>query len=320
MTQPMSDTLLSPEDTLPEERRPRRWTRRAQPPAARDDAAGHKRAGWLVKAVIGVICFLWVVPTVGVIITSFRTTDAANSTGWWTVLTSPSELTKLTIQNYKDALHGSPPLGQAFINSIAIAVPATVIPISFAAFAAYAFTFMKFWGREFLFILVVSLLVVPSQVAFLPLLKFYGNLGLNGTFAAVWLAHTGFAMPLAIFILRNYMSTLPKEVIESARVDGASHYQTFWRLIIPMSTPALAAFAIFQFLWVWNDLLVALVFLGAGSREPLTIALTNLLGQQGQGWQLLTAGGIIMMVVPVTVFLALQRFFVRGLTSGSVKG
>ena len=166
-------------------------------------------------------------------------------------------------------------MGNAFVNSLAIVLPATFIPILIAAFAAYAFTFMEFPGRDILFLAIVSLLVVPNYVAFVPMLKIYGNLGLNGTFASVWLAHIGFGMSLAIYILRNYMATLPKTVIESAKIDGASHFQTFYRLILPMSVPALAAFAIFQFLWVWNDLLVALVFIGPGQNEPLTVALTR---------------------------------------------
>jgi alpha-glucoside transport system permease protein len=229
--------------------------------------------------------------------------------------------TQWTLQNYDDVLfNGQTPMGVSFINSLAVALPATIIPIMIAAFAAYAFTFMQFWGRDALFILVVGLLVVPNYVAFVPLLQLYGGLGLNGTFPAVWLAHTGFGMPLAIYILRNYMSGLPKAVIESAKIDGASHFQTFWRLILPMSTPVLASFAIFQFLWVWNDLLNALVFIGPGENQPLTIALVQLLGQQGQGWQLLTAGGLFTMIVPIIVFLSLQRYFVRGLTAGSVKG
>jgi alpha-glucoside transport system permease protein len=211
-------------------------------------------------------------------------------------------------------------MGEAFVNSLAITVPATIIPILIAAFAAYAFSFMTFPGRDFLLILIVGLLVVPTQVALVPLLKFYGSIGINGTLPAVWLTHIGFGMPLAVYIIRNYMSTLPKEVIESAKIDGASHFQTFWRLILPMSTPVLASFAIFQFLWVWNDLLNALVFIGPGANQPLTIALVQLLGQQGQGWQLLTAGGLFTMLVPIIVFLSLQRYFVRGLTAGSVKG
>jgi alpha-glucoside transport system permease protein len=281
------------------------------------DEAGH--ANWVVKGLIALVCFLWVVPTIGIIITSFRTPDASNATGWWTVFTNPSELKDLTTSNYHDAIVGAD-LGQAFINSLAIALPATFIPLLIAAFAGYAFTFMSFPGKDTLFILIVSLLVVPNFVAMVPLLKIYGNLGLSGKFPAVWLAHIGFGMSLAIYLIRNYMSTLPKEVVESAKIDGATHYQTFYRLILPMSVPVLAAFAIFQFLWTWNDLLVALVFIGPGENQPITVATNQLLGQQGQGWSLVTAGGLFSMILPVIVFLAMQRFFVRGLTAGSVKG
>jgi alpha-glucoside transport system permease protein len=211
-------------------------------------------------------------------------------------------------------------MGQAFLNSFVVVIPATVIPILIAAFAAYAFTFMQFPLRDWLFVLVVGLLVVPIQVAFIPLLQLFGRLDLVGQFASVWLCHTGFAMPLAIFILRNYMATLPVSVIESAKMDGASHFTTFWRLVVPMSVPALASFAIFQFLWVWNDLLIALIFLGGGANEVVTVNLATLLGRLGEGWQLLTAGGFVTMTVPLLVFFALQRYFVRGLTAGSVKG
>jgi alpha-glucoside transport system permease protein len=277
------------------------------------------RASIWVKIAVVVICLLWVVPTIGLIITSFRNADDARTSGWWTVFTAPANLTRLTLQNYSDVFEKAD-MGTAFVNSLAITIPATIIPILIAAFAAYAFTFMQFPGRDLLLILIVGLLVVPTQVALVPLLKIYGNLGINGTFLAIWLAHIGFGMPLAVYITRNYMATLPKEVIESAKIDGASHFQTFWRLILPMSTPVLASFAIFQFLWVWNDLLNALVFIGPGENQPLTIALVQLLGQQGQGWQLITAGGLVTMIIPIIVFLSLQRYFVRGLTAGSVKG
>jgi alpha-glucoside transport system permease protein len=270
--------------------------------------------------VLIVVCVMWMIPLLGTFITSFRTVDAAANTGWWSVITHPSTLNQLTLQNYKTALGGSTHMGQAFINSLAITLPATFIPILIAAFAAYAFTFMEFPGRDILFLTIVSLLVVPNYVAFIPIVKLYKNFALNGTFPAVWLAHIGFGMSLAIYILRNYMATLPKTVIESAKIDGASHYQTFFRLVLPMSVPALASFAIFQFLWVWNDLLVALVFIGPGSNEPVTVALTGLKGQLGQGWELTTAGGFITMILPILVFLALQRYFVRGLTAGAVKG
>ena len=273
---------------------------------------------WL-KVLLALICLGWVVPTVGLAITSFRTQDDATRSGWWTIFTSPANFTRLTVENYSEVFTRAN-MGEAFVNSLAITIPATIIPILIAAFAGYAFSFMRFPGRDFLLILIVGLLVVPTQVALVPLLQLYGQLGINGTFLAIWLAHIGFGMPLAVYIIRNYMATLPKEVIESAKIDGASHFQTFWKLILPMSTPVLASFAIFQFLWVWNDLLNALVFVGPGENQPLTIALVQLLGQQGQGWQLLTAGGLVTMIVPIIVFLSLQRYFVRGLTAGSVKG
>jgi alpha-glucoside transport system permease protein len=270
-----------------------------------------------VRIVLALICIAWVVPTLGLAITSFRPQDDANTSGWWTVFTTPANFTRLTFENYSEVFQRTD-MGTAFVNSLAITIPATIIPILIAAFAGYAFTFMQFPGRDFLLILIVALLVVPSQVALVPLLKIYGSIGLNGTITAVWLTHIGFGMPLAVYIIRNYMATLPKEVIESAKIDGASHFQTFWRLILPMSTPVLASFAIFQFLWVWNDLLNALVF--AGQNAPLTVSLSRLLGQQGQGWQLITAGGLFTMIVPIIVFFSLQRYFVRGLTAGSVKG
>jgi alpha-glucoside transport system permease protein len=190
-----------------------------------------------------------------------------------------------------------------------------------AAFAAYAFSWMRFPGREVIFVLFVGLLVVPMHIAFIPLLRVFGAVGITGTFLSVWLAHTGFGMPLAVYLMRNYMGSLPREVIESARVDGASDFQVFWRLVLPLSTPVLAAFAIFQFLWVWNDFLIALVFLGGlPDVQVLTVNLAELIGQRGQDWHLLTAGAFVTMVVPLTVFFTLQRYFVRGMTAGSVKG
>jgi alpha-glucoside transport system permease protein len=285
-------------------------------PRKTDTAPVASQAGWGTRIVLIVVCLIWIVPTLGLLVTSFRTQDAALTSGWWTVITKP--FSNWTFSNYDQVLREGG--GNAFLNSFAVTLPATIIPIMIAAFAAYAFTFMDFPGRNFIFVVIVGLLVVPNQVAFVPLLKIYGSIGLNGQFAAVWLAHAGFGMPLAIFILRSYMSTLPRAVIESAKIDGATHFQTFWRLIVPMSVPALASFAIFQFLWVWNDLLVALIFLGPGENEVLTVKVASLVGAQQQGWQLLTAGAFLSMVVPLLVFLSLQRYFVRGLTAGSVKG
>ena len=311
----MTTTGTTPPPTpVPGEVKPRR----AMPRREAGAAPGAGQANWVVKAFLALLCFLWLVPTIGIVVTAFRTPDAALNSGWWTVITSPLDFTQYTLSNYSQAWNEG--MGNAFINSFAVTLPATVIPIMIAAFAAYAFTFMEFPFRDSLFVLIVALLVVPNQVALVPLLQIYGNVGLTGQFAAVYLAHIGFGMPLAIYILRNYMSTLPKAVVESAKIDGASHFKTFWRLIVPMSVPALASFAIFQFLWVWNDLLIALLFLGPGEKEVVTVTVAGLVGAQNQGWQLLTAGAIISMIVPVLVFISLQRFFVRGLTAGSVKG
>ncbi len=223
--------------------------------------------------------------------------------------------------------------GNAFLNSIAVTIPATVIPITIAAFAAYAFAWMEFRGRQWMFVAVVGLLVVPLQMALIPILRLYTSgaqigsitifpdLDLNGTYMAVWLAHTGFGLPLAVYLLRNYIGSLPSSLIESAKIDGADHFTIFWRLIMPLSVPALASFAIFQFLWVWNDFLVALVFLGGTPDvRVLTQALAELNGSRGEAWHLLTSGAFITMVLPLAVFLSLQRYFVRGLTAGSVKG
>jgi len=292
-------------------------------PAATATAAGPdptRRGGWVTRIGLAALCLLWTVPTIGLLVTSVRPEEDVSDTGWWTAVVAPFT-SGWTTTNYDQVLGGSNDMAGAFVNSITVAVPATVLPIMFAAFAAYAFTFMEFKGRDTLFVVVVGLLVVPLQVAFVPMLELFGTNGLNitGQFLAVWLLHTGFGMPLAIYILRNYMATLPRTVIESAKIDGASHYQTFWRLIVPMSVPALAAFAIFQFLWVWNDLLIALLFLGV-TDPVVTVNLQQLLGRLGDGWQLLTAGAFVTMTVPLIVFFALQRFFVRGLTAGSVKG
>jgi alpha-glucoside transport system permease protein len=212
-------------------------------------------------------------------------------------------------------------MSNAFLNSLAVAIPATVIPILIAAFAAYAFAWMSFPGRRWLFIMVVGLLVVPLQIALVPVLGVYGQLELNGTFLAIWLAHTGFGLALATYLLFNYISTLPRETLESAFIDGASHFTVFTKLVLPLSVPALASFAIFQFLWVWNDYLVALVFLGSNPDfEVITQRLADITGSRGNDWHLLTAGAFISMLLPLTVFILLQRYFVRGLMSGSVKG
>jgi alpha-glucoside transport system permease protein len=262
---------------------------------------------------------LWTIPTLGLLVDSFRPRDESTTSGWWTALFNPFG-TGWTFDNYSRALADGQ-IGGSFINSFVVAIPATIIPIMFAAFAAYAFTFMEFPGRDVLFIVIVAVLVVPIQVAFQPMLNLLGpnGLGISGQYIAVWLLHTGFGMPLAIYTLRNYMATLPKTIIESAKIDGATHYQTFWKLIVPMSVPALAAFGILQFLWTWNDLLVAKLFLNS-SNTTVIVEVQGLLGTQGQGQELLTAAAFISFIVPMLVFFALQRFFVRGLTAGAVKG
>lgn len=309
----MSSTITPGVGTTPEDV----VTKKQRKNAGGGHAEGNPaKAGLFTRGMLTLICFLWIVPTLGLFITSIRDHDNANNSGWWTVLGS---LNHLTFSNYSYAIHNAN-LGNAFINSLAIALPATFIPVLIASFAAYAFTFMKFPGRDFLFLLIVSLLVIPNYVAFVPILKIYAAIGLSGHFPSVWLAHIGFGMSLAIYILRNYMATLPKTVIESAEIDGASHFQTFYRLVLPMSMPALASFAILQFLWVWNDLLVALIFIGPGENQPVTVALTTLLGQQGAGISYVTAGGFFTMLLPIAVFLSMQRFFVRGMTAGAVKG
>jgi alpha-glucoside transport system permease protein len=291
-----------------------------------------RKGGWFVRITIAVVVVLWLIPTVGVLVTSFRPEELVDTTGWWTVLGHPFRTSEWTLENYKEALDAGG-FSNAFMNSLAVTIPATVMPITVAAFAAYAFSWMEFRGRYVMFVLVVALLVVPLQMTLIPILRLYTNgaslggtrfipdLALNGTFLGVWLAHTAFGLPLAVYLLRNYIGSLPSSIIESARMDGADHFTIFWRLVVPLSVPALAAFAIFQFLWVWNDLLVAYVFLG-GTRDNrvLTIALQSLVPATGENWHLLTAGAFIAMSLPLIVFFSLQRYFVRGLTAGSVKG
>ncbi|MBF6614280.1 MAG: carbohydrate ABC transporter permease [Chloroflexi bacterium] len=352
----------------------------------------------MVNVVLLLICVVWTIPTLGLLISSFRTRDNIATTGWWTVVPHPDWVTTSQLQlqtgialdkplqvagtavtddqliagytlpdgrrvkwanrrsrlvnvqekqvvsnanfslsNYASVLTGGQytykdpngsvtteqgnNMGGAFISTLTVAIPATVIPILLAAFAAHAFAWMRFPGRRVLFGLVVALLVVPLQVALIPVLRAYTSLDINGTFLAVWLAHTGFGLPLATYLLFNYISQLPRDLFESAYIDGASPFTVFTRLVLPLSVPALASFAIFQFLWVWNDYLVSLIFLGSQpGKQVLTMRLADIVGSRGQDWQLLTAGAFISMIIPLAVFFALQRYFVRGLLAGSVKG
>jgi alpha-glucoside transport system permease protein len=281
---------------------------------SRPSPAGRITLNFLVVLLMA----FWLIPTIGLLVNSFRpAADVANS-GWWTGLLSP---TNLTLDNYATVL-GQSGLVDAFINSLFITIPSTVIPIFVAAFAAYAFAWMTFPLRNVLFVAVVGLLVIPLQTTLIPVLRLFRDLGIQGSFLSVWLAHTAYGLPFAIYLLRNFMGSLPKEVFESAAIDGANPAVAFFRLAVPMSVPAIAALAIFQFLFVWNDLLVALIYLGASNPEnlPLTVVIANLVNSLGSGWHLLGAAAFISMALPLLVFFALQRYFVRGITGGAVKG
>lgn len=354
----------------------------------------------IVNGTLLLLVLAWLLPTIGLLISSFRSPFEIQTSGWWTIFPHqefkstesfpvPADLNRdgvmeirgakgtfdqfregvlsadgntrviwkgnrrlgtielqtkewawganWTLDNYQEVLLGKTfefkqPDGSirtvqgndfvgAFINSLAVTIPSTLIPILIAAFAAYGFAWMNFPGRKAFFIMVVALLVVPLQIALVPILTDYVKLGLNGTYLGLWLAHTGFGLSLATYLLYGYISQLPRDLLESAFIDGASHFTIFTRLILPLSMPALASFAIFQFLWVWNDYLVALIFIGAKPDvQVLTMRIADLVGSRGSDWHLLTAGAFVSMVLPVTVFLLLQRYFVRGLLSGSVKG
>ena len=278
-----------------------------------------------------VVAAIWILPTVGLVVTAFRPQSDSVESGWWTAILDPFH-THWTAAAFGQVFNSDWNLGQGFMSTLAISVPATILPITFAAFAAYGFTFLEFRGREFWFSMIIALMVVPMQAAIVAVLKGfmaidaflltipgneYGDFHLSGEYPAGWIVHSAFAMPLAVYILRNYMMTLPNALIEAARIDGASHFQIFWRLIIPMSVPALASFAIFQFLWVWNDYFVAFLFVG--NHSVMTYSILSMLGQHGEGWQLVMAGCLVSVLVPLTVFFSLQRYFVRGLTAGSVK-
>ncbi|HYF62439.1 MAG TPA: carbohydrate ABC transporter permease [Herpetosiphonaceae bacterium] len=353
----------------------------------------------LVNGALLLICLVWTVPTIGLLVSSFRPREAIATSGWWSVFphrewaqtetykpptdvdrNGPMTLSGVTatfeefrsgvetpdgkkvvwvgnrrtgtievqelkwtasndfyLNNYQNVLTGKTyevvsadgskrteqgdDMSQSFVNSLVVSIPSTVIPILIAAFAAYGFAWMRFRGRKVMFATVVAMLVVPLQVALIPILRDYGRLGINGTFLAVWLAHTGFGLPLATYLLYNYISQLPRDILESAFIDGASPFTIFVRLILPLSVPALASFAIFQFLWVWNDYLVVLIFLGGNQEsQVLTMRLADIVGSRNQDWHLLTAGAFITMLLPLIVFFSLQRYFVRGLMAGSVKG
>jgi len=290
------------------------------PPPVAAAAKARKRltSPWASLAAV-VLAFLWTVPTFGLLVTSFRPQRDIRTSGWWTAFSDP----QFTLDNYRAVLgnSGAGGLRDFFVNSFIIAIPSVVIPVTLACLAAYAFAWIKFPGKDLLFVTVFALQIVPIQVTLIPLLTLYVDAGISGTFWPIWLSHSIFALPLAVFLLHNFMREVPAGLLEAARVDGAGHVAIFFRVLLPLLTPALAAFGIFQFLWVWNDLLVALTFAGGGTTvAPLTVALANLVGTRGTAWQLLSAGAFVSIVVPVTIFLLLQRYFVRGLLAGSVKG
>lgn len=288
---------------------------------ARSDALSARIARALGRGplhiVILAVCFLWMLPTLGLLVSSFRARSAIATSGWWTALVPPFEF---TLDNYRTVLT-TQGMAQGFINSLSIAVPGTLLTILVAALAAYAFSWMEFPGRDWLFLVVVGLLVVPIQLTLIPILRIYARLGVSGTFPAVWIAHVAYGLPFAIFLLRNFFIALPKDLLESAFLDGASHLTAFSRIVMPLSVPAIAALGIFQFLWLWNDLLVALVYLGGvRSVAPMTVTISNLVNSYGSSWHLLTAAAFVSMVLPLIVFFALQKYFVEGILAGAVKG
>ena len=269
-----------------------------------------------LHVVIIVFCSVWIIPTVGMVINSFRALPDMQAAGWWTTLFPPHGFTLASYQQVL-AIEGVQP---SIVTSVLITVPATVIQLTVATMGAYAFAWMKFPGKDIYFIVIVGLMVVPIQMTLVPLLQLFHLLSLQGTIVSVWLAHTGFGLPFEVFLLRNYLGGLPREIFESAEVDGAGHAVRFLRIAVPMTLPALASLTIFVVLGVWNDLLVGLTFLGTATNRPFTVVIAQLTTSFGGGWQFLTAAAVLQMSLPLAVFIFLQRYFVRGVTAGSVKG
>jgi alpha-glucoside transport system permease protein len=267
-----------------------------------------------VHVVLGLIGLVWLVPSIGILITSFRPSSDMRSTGWWTIFVEP----RFTLGNYERVLEAEG-MGQAFLNSVFITVPSTLIPLVVASMAAFALAWVKFPLRDTTFLIIVGLMMVPVQVGFIPLTQAFSGTGLLTNYGAIWLAHAAYALPFGIFLLRNFFITLPKDLIEAARIDGASNWGIFRTIVVPLSVPAIAAYGIFQFLWVWNDLLMALIYVQRNAIQPMTVKIPGLLGTYAAEWSLLAAAAFLIMVVPLAVFFSLQRYFVQGLLAGSVK-
>ena len=263
---------------------------------------------------------VWLVPTLGLLVTSFRSPEDIFGSGWWTVFAHLFDVHQYTFENYMQVIFKQG-MGRSFINSLAISVPSTLISTLIGAMVAFGFAWIKFAGRKTLFLLVIGLMVVPLQMTFIPVLPVYRWLGLSGTFPGIWLAHTGYGLPLTTYLLYTFISRVPQDLLESASIDGASAIKIFYGIVIPVSVPALASVFIFQFLWVWNDFLVALIYLGATPKvAPVTLTVANLVTNRGQNWELLTAAAFVSMALPLAVFLSLQRHFVRGIIAGAIKG
>ena len=272
----------------------------------------------MLTVIVILIAFVWLLPTIGILVTSLRPAQAVQSSGWWTALVPPWQF---TLANYQHVLTAQG-IAAAFRSSLIIAIPGTILPVLVASFAAYAFAWMRFPGRDWIYLIIVALLVVPIQMTLIPILALFTDVGLTGSYVAIWLAHTAYGLPFALYLLRNFFAALPPDLFESARVDGASHLRIFTRILLPLSVPALASLVIFQFIWVWNDLLVALIYLGTDpSKAPLTVAVTNLVNSYGTNeFEILTTAAFISMALPLVIFFSLQRYFVRGILAGSVKG
>jgi alpha-glucoside transport system permease protein len=269
-----------------------------------------------IHIILGFLALLWLVPSIGLLITSFRPSADMRATGWWTAFFDPN----FTLANYQRVIEAED-MGTAFLNSLWITIPSTILPLLVASMAAFALAWVRFPFRDTIFLVIVAMLMVPVQIGFIPLVVAMRESGLPllQTYGAVWLAHTAFALPFGIFLLRNFFITLPKDLIEAARIDGASNVMIFRTIVVPLSVPAIAAYGIFQFLWVWNDLLMALVYAQRNAIQPMTVKVTQLLGTYATEWSLLAAAAFLIMIVPLVVFISLQRYFVQGLLAGSVK-